>query len=243
VAKARKLFHVLRHSDYRAALRIGKVAAAVEHERLLKTLRCATVVDIGANRGQFALVTRHCFPQARLICFEPLAEPARRFCDVFGGDPLVCLHRVAVGKESGEGTIHVAGRDGSSSLLPLTALQTSLFPRTSEVRTETVQIAPLEKLLTRDEVVAPALLKIDVQGYELNTLQGCETLLGEFDYVYVECSFVELYQGQALAHEVCAYLDQRGFRLAGVYNPHYDSAGRAIQADFLFANRSRTSQA
>jgi FkbM family methyltransferase len=242
VAKARKLFKVLRHADYRAALRTGRVAAAIEHERLLKTLRCATVVDIGANRGQFALVTRHCFPQARLICFEPLSAPAKCFSDVFGADPLVCLHRVAVGKQSGEATIHVAGADGSSSLLPITALQTSLFPRTSEVRTETVQVAPLEKLVTRDQIVAPALLKIDVQGYELNTLEGCESLLGEFDFVYVECSFVELYQGQALAHEVCAYLGEHDFRLVGVYNLHYDSAGRAIQADFLFANRSRVTR-
>jgi hypothetical protein len=58
----------------------------------------------------------------------------------------------------------------------------------------------------------------------------------------VESSFVELYRGQALAHEVCAYLNGRNFRLAGVYNVYYESAGRAIQADFLFANRSRDSR-
>jgi FkbM family methyltransferase len=239
VAKARKLLKVLRHSNYRAALRVAGVAPAIEHERLLKTLRCATVVDIGANRGQFALVTRHCLPHARLICFEPLSAPAERFRNVFGGDPLVCLHRVAIGRQSGEATIHVAGRDGSSSLLPITELQASLFPGTAEVRTETVEVAPLEKLVTRDELVAPALLKIDVQGYELNTLYGCESLLGEFDFVYVECSFVELYRGQALAHDVCAYLGEHGFRLAGVYNLRCDSEGRSIQADFLFANRAR----
>jgi hypothetical protein len=113
-----------------------------------------------------------------------------------------------------------------------------LFPGTSEVRTENVQIAPLEQFLTREQLVAPALLKIDVQGYELDALRGCESLLGEFDFAYIECSFVELYQGQALAHDVCAYLCEHGFRLAGVYNLHQDADGRAIQADFLFINGS-----
>lgn len=239
VAKARKLVKILRHSDYRAALRIGRVAAAVEHERLLRTLRCATVVDIGANRGQFALVARHCFPGARVYSFEPLAAPATRFDDVFQGDPLVRLQRVAVGRQSGEATIHVAGADSSSSLLPITGLQTSLFPGTLEVRTEKVRVAPLDALVTREQIVEPALLKIDVQGYELETLGGCQSLLDAFEFVYVECSFVELYQGQAMAHDVCAYLGQSKFHLAGVYNLHYDRVGRAIQADFLFAKPPR----
>lgn len=238
VAKARKLFKLLRHSDYRRALRTGRVIAVIEHERLLKTLRCATVVDIGANRGQFAVVARHCFPQARILSFEPLAAPAKHFHDALGGDALVTLQQVAVGEQPGQATIHVTCADKSSSLLPITKLQTSLYPKSSEVRTEIVPVAPLDALIARQQIVAPALLKIDVQGYELNTLRGCKTLLGAFHLVYVECSFLELYEGQALAHEVCSYMGEHGFRLEGVYNLQYDSAGRAIQADFLFANRT-----
>lgn len=50
----------------------------------------------------------------------------------------------------------------------------------------------------------------------------------------MECSFVELYAGQALAHEVIHWLADRGFVLRGMYNPYYDHQGRSIQADFLF---------
>ncbi len=73
-----------------------------------------------------------------------------------------------------------------------------------------------------------------MQGFELEALRGCESLFGCFRYVYCECSFVELYDGQALAHEVIDYLSQHGFKLAGVYNMTYDKQGIAIQADFLF---------
>jgi len=89
--------------------------------------------------------------------------------------------------------------------------------------------------VTESDLIQPALLKIDVQGYELSTLQGCETLLGRFSHVYVECSFVVLYAGQALAADVIRHLGERGFCLIGIYNVQYSPEGRALQADFLFA--------
>jgi FkbM family methyltransferase len=232
--KLRKLMKVLACGEYRSALRKAGVAAAIEHERLLKSLNCNTVIDIGANRGQFALVSRRCFPQARIISFEPLAAPAARFRAVFGGDSRVDLRPVAIGPESRDAEIHVAAEDDSSSLLPMTDLQRSLFAGTAEVRTERIRVEPLATQITREDLARPALLKIDVQGYELLTLRGCESLLESIDYVYVECSFVELYAGQALAHEVIAYLYEQSLQLDGVYNIHYDSNGRAVQADMLF---------
>ena len=38
-----------------------------------------TVVDIGANRGQFALAVRRWAPRAKVFAYEPLAGPAARF--------------------------------------------------------------------------------------------------------------------------------------------------------------------
>ena len=84
-----------------------------------------------------------------------------------------------------------------------------------------------------------ALLKIDVQGFEMEVLKGCNSMLDYFSWVYVECSFIELYEGQALANEVIDYLHTHGFKLAGIYNMSYDRSGIAIQADFLFNLRIR----
>jgi len=230
----RKLVSVLAQDDYRRAFRRGRVAAAVEHERLLKTFDFRTVVDIGANRGQFALVARHCFPAARIISFEPLAGPASQFRTVLDDDPHVTLHPIAIGPTAGAASMHVAAEDDSSSLLPITALQQSLFTGTNEVGRETIHVEPLSGRVSAEDLTPPALLKIDVQGYELSALKGCEALLGGFAQVYVECSFVELYEGQALAAEVVAYLREKDFGLRGVYNTYYDAGGRAIQADMLF---------
>ncbi len=235
----RKLAKVLANSGYRASLRRAGVAAATEHEPLLKTLSFATVVDIGANRGQFSLVARRCFPEARIIAFEPLAGAAERFRTALHNDPLVTLHQVAIGPNEGAATMHVAADDDSSSLLPISDLQQSLFAGTREVATEAIQVESLACRIKADDLKGPALLKIDVQGYELPVLKGCGALLSQFANVYVECSFVELYMGQALAADVIDYLYAHGFDMHGVYNVYYDSQGRAVQADMLFAARNR----
>jgi len=192
------------------------------------------VLDIGANRGQFALVARRCFPKARIISFEPLPVPAGTLRKIFEEDLQVTLHEAAVGPVPGNATIHISRRDDSSSLLPITSTQVALFPGTAEATTATVRVAPLREFISAADIQTPALLKLDVQGFELEALRGCEDLLAKFAYVYAECSFVELYAGQALADEVIAWLRERGLPLRGVHNTEYGQDGRAIQADFLF---------
>jgi hypothetical protein len=64
-------------------------------------------------------------------------------------------------------------------------------------------------------------------------------MLTKFSSDYVECSFIELYEGQSLANEVIDLLHHQGFMLAGVYNIAYKRNGIAIQADFLFSKISR----
>jgi len=140
----------------------------------------------------------------------------------------------AVGPEPGAAQIHLSARDDSSSLLPITARQDALFPGTAETGTATIRVVRLADSLPAADIEAPALLKLDVQGFELQALAGCEALLERFAWVYVECSFVELYAGQSFADEVIAWLRERGLRLAGVYHMAYDGDGRAVQADFLF---------
>ncbi len=237
-ARIRKLSRILRCKPYRRALRRG-VAASTEHERLLRLLDCRTIVDIGAHRGQFALVAHTLIPSANIISFEPLAQPAKKFRELFNGNKQVRLHQLAIGPERCTADIHVSGRDDSSSLLPITELQNQLHPGTAEAGVERVQVERLAGVLSAADIMAPALLKLDVQGYELETLRGCLDLLPSFAYVYVECSFVELYHGQAFADQVIAFLRDHGFALAGIYSLYHDKNGRALDGDFFFRN-SRT---
>ena len=235
VTKARKFSSIALKgsSAWFKALRFG-VAASVEHVVVLRNLNCRSVVDIGANRGQFALAARYCFPDAKIISFEPLPEPGEVFRRVFADDGVVLLQNVAIGPEERRCMMHVSAKDDSSSLLPISMLQSEIFPGTNEMSTINVRVAPLDSVVSEEEIIGPAMLKLDVQGFELDALRGCESLLSKFDWVYCECSFMELYSGQKLAADVIDWLSRRNFRIKGVFNPTYDRHGRAVQADFLF---------
>ncbi len=233
--KLRKAVRALRQPLTRRALRRG-IAATYEHETLLRGLGALqTVIDVGANVGQFTLLCRLTQPSATVHAFEPMSHAAGQFQAVFEFDPMVHLHRTALGSTPGTAEIHVAARADSSSLMPQAA-QSTYFPATAEVGTETIQIARLSDIMTAEQITGPSLLKIDVQGYEGEVLKGCADLLDRFDWIYCEASFVELYKGQPLAHEIVVWLAARGFGIAGVeIGPGMVFEGRAVQADFLFS--------
>jgi FkbM family methyltransferase len=231
-----KILRVLSIPQYRAAFLRTRVAASTEHDAVLGGLDVDTVVDIGANRGQFALCCRRLFPTAQIFSFEPLEAPASTYRRVFARDRRARLFQNAIGVTSGTAAMHVSRWDVSSSLLPIGQAQHDNFPLTEESRQETVTVSPLSACLEGSAIGPRALLKLDVQGFELTALQGCADLLDRFQFVYVEASFIELYVGQALASDVIAYLLEKQFKLLCVANLSHGKSSRPIQADFLFAH-------
>jgi FkbM family methyltransferase len=236
VTRARKLARILVVPGYRTALRTG-VAAAVEHERVDLPSDIRTVIDVGANRGQFALVAAHRWPAARIVCFEPLPAAGRRLAGVLAGLPGAELRHLALSDNPGEAHLHVARADDSSSLLPIGPRQVATFPGTDEVGVLPVQVSRLDHELAAADIVRPSLLKIDVQGGELQVLRGASGLLPLIDVVLVEGSFVELYSGQPLVHELVEFLGGQGFLLGGAGAPTTDAGGRVVQLDLVFTRR------
>jgi len=210
------------------------VGAGTEHLKLLNNLDCNHIIDIGANKGQFSLAARYVFPKAHITSFEPLSKPADKFNQLFENDENIILHQSAIGPEKQTLPMHVSKKADSSSIFPIGKSQASTYPGTEESHIEKITIAPLSKFIRYDDLKPPVFVKIDVQGYELEVLKGCEKFLEFFTYIYVECSFIELYEGQALVDEVIEYLSDYSFKLNGVYNINYDEKGVAIQGDFLF---------
>lgn len=227
--------HLLGNARYRAGVRHG-VAAAIEHEGAMRSIRIGTLIDVGANIGQFSLLTRTLHPRAIIHGFEPLRLMADRYEQLFAGDSLTTLHRTAAGEMAAETEINVSGRPDSSSLLPISARQEDIFPGTAQASVEKIRVVRIDDVLADAGLPGPVVIKLDVQGYELAALKGMPRILETASHVYVEVSFLELYSGQPLAHEIIAWLAERDFILAGAYNPTFTDDGAAVQADLLFAN-------
>jgi FkbM family methyltransferase len=209
------------------------VVPTIEHAPAFGGIEPDTVIDVGANKGQFSSFARSRWPHAKLLAFEPIPAAARRYRRILGRRAE--LFDCALGAEKGRLDLHLASRADSSSLLSLGQEQKSIFA-TDEVGTLPVEVRRLDDVLD-GLVVSPALLKIDVQGYEFEVLAGLGKLAECVRWVYAETSFVELYTGQKLHDEVVGLLAGLGYEQVLEHNLVMDR-GRKIQADILFQKRA-----
>ena len=232
--KLTKLIKCLREPKAWKALAHG-VSPSFEHEALMKSFPpISTIVDVGAHHGQFALISRICHPSAKIYSFEPYPKSAQKFTKILRADSNVKLFITALGDRADTVMLNVTNRSDSSSIMEPT-LQNEIFPGTHKVTSEKITISALTDVISDEEIICPALLKIDVQGFELEVLKGALPKLSKFHYVLVEVSFIELYEEQPLAHKVDDLLRKNNFILRSIQQPTYNqSRARAIQADLLY---------
>lgn len=231
--KAKKFGVLVRNPRWRAAVRHG-VAATVEHQSVGWGRDFSTVLDVGGHHGQFTLFALERFPGAKIITFEPQASGVAKIKEAVAGDPRVTIENYALSDSAGRAELHISKRSDSSSLLPIGEGQTSAYPGTEEASVEEIALETLDNIVGDKDLAGPVLLKIDVQGAEMSVLRGAEKTLAAVDSIFCECSFVELYEGQALIGEVVAFLAERGFAMSGVFGPAYAADGRCLQTDVLF---------
>lgn len=230
-AKAFKLAHLSRRPRWVTALAKHGVAAAVEHDAIVRWCRPGTLIDVGANKGQFSLLTRERCPAAVIHAFEPLPEAGDRFSRLFAGDARVTLHRVALGAEEGTHSFFVTDQDDSSSLLRSTKAFNDAY-HVHEAAEIKVEVRRLASVLDVAALPGPVMLKLDVQGAELAVLQGMS--LDGIDMIYAELSFIEFYAGAPDFEAIRAHLRERGFVIRAVVNQVFTEAYGPSQADVLF---------
>lgn len=205
--------------------------------RWLQETRIATVLDVGANTGQFAVMARQLWDEAMIYSFEPLASCYMQLCDNTSTlQPIRCFP-IALGEHEGSITMQKNDFSPSSSILKLGEAHAKAFPFAVNVVEEEVKMSTLDAVSRSLDLSPGVLLKIDVQGYELQVLRGGRATLPHIELVIVETSFVELYEGQPLFWEVYQLLHEYGFHYVGALEQLVDPASGAIlQADSIFRN-------
>lgn len=203
----------------------------------------AVVIDGGANVGAFSECVLAWQPWARLHAFEPIPEVfatlQERLAPYGGG---VSLQRAALGAARGEGDFHVNRVPQASSFYENGGELDRRLYGIDFTTAETIRV-PIETLAdyVRERGLPRVdLLKLDVQGYELEVLKGAEPVLDRIAYIYCEAQFRELYRGAPLVPEIFTWLHERGFELLRMAAFRANDAGQLIQCDMLFANQPRS---
>jgi FkbM family methyltransferase len=178
---------------------------------LIARERIDVVIDVGANIGQFAEGMRAVGYPGRIVSFEPMKTPFEELRRRTVGDPRWEVRNLAVGDTQGELTINVAANSWSSSLLPMESRHVESAPESATIGQEKVSVVRLDSQIGFES--GALLLKIDTQGYESQVLDGLGNLSDQIKVLSVEMSFVELYSGQMLFHDLLTKIEGMGFQL------------------------------
>lgn len=203
--------------------------------RWIQGLKISTVLDIGANVGQFARFIHAILPDADIYSFEPVKNSFNELSEQTRKLPSLKCFNVALGNEETTRPIHRSKFSPSSSLLPMKDLHKQAFPYTRGLEPETVTVTTLDTQLSGVELKRRVLAKIDVQGYEMHVLQGSTKTLPLVDILLIETSFVELYQAQPLFKDVYDFLTKRNFTYSGSFDQMtHPKNGAVLQSDSIF---------
>jgi FkbM family methyltransferase len=194
-----------------------------------------TVIDVGANAGQFAAMIHGVFPDAAILSFEPLPEcqePLRRILRDMPGSK---AFQTALGAEAGAALFRRASFSPCSSVLrPNDRLKAEVGDLT-ETSTLEVPFARLDDILEPFQPASPLLIKLDVQGYEKEVMEGAPKTLAVAAIVVLEVAFVPLYEKQPLFDDLYQRLRDRGFSYRGNLAQNVSRVDGVItEADALF---------
>jgi FkbM family methyltransferase len=176
-------------------------------------------VDGGAYDGTMARKFMDHFVNLEVYAFEPVKETYERLAANLEGVPgkTYCM---ALSSSSGVARFHVNRVPGTSSVLPRSEEARIYHNHATETAdTRGVPTTTLDQWLQTADVDHVDILKLDVQGMELEALRGAEEVLARgVSCLFIEMMFLPIYDGQPLFAEIDQFLRSRGYHLFNLYN-------------------------
>lgn len=207
-------------------------------------LKCESVLDVGAHKTEWSRMAKAVFPGANCFLIEPLAEMQpllNAFCGEFPGSR---GFHAGAGSQAGEMTLTSGSDLAGASLLPFsdeTVDESGAAIEAPGEKRRPVAVVTIDDLMASGDLPPPQLVKLDVQGFELEALRGASTLFEcECVQVFVlEVSLFEFMPGMPIFHEVVGFMEQRGYYaydFPGFLRRPFD--GALAQVDICFVRKN-----
>lgn len=195
--------------------------------------RIDTVLDVGANTGQYATALRCAGFDGRIISFEPLTQAHAQLTAAASGDARwVIAPRMAIGAAHGETTINVSAESDMSSILPMRADTEQKLASSRYVSQEVTPVRTLAELWDEYAGDNRIFIKIDTQGYEDKVLDGLGARIKAVSGMQLELALTPLYEGETLYNGILDRLGRNGLTahlvIPGYYSRHHQ---RMLQFD------------
>ena len=201
-----------------------------------------TVIDIGANVGEFTAIFAELFPDARVYAFEPLPdcyEELKKVAKQYQGR--VKAFNIALGTQVGSFEFNRSSWAPASSFRKMSKLHKNSYPHSAESETVTVDIKTLDKVFENIDLKKNTLIKMDVQGFEDEVIKGGLEVIKKAKVLVIECSLQTTYEAEPMFDGIYKLLHPMGFEYRGSLKQSIRKDDQSfLQTDCVFIKKSYT---
>jgi FkbM family methyltransferase len=204
--------------------------------KLLKTHNIDTVLDVGANIGQYGSELRNIGFKGTILSFEPTSEAFAKLKKNAQKDVNWKVFNFSLGDFDGETEINISKNSVSSSILNDLPQLTESAPEAKFISKETIKVKKIDTIfqelgLTNKQIY----LKIDTQGYENMVIEGAKKSLPLIKGIQIEMALVPTYEGAITFEEMIAKLKLYNYITTSIESGYYDKkTGKLLEVDGVF---------
>jgi FkbM family methyltransferase len=182
-----------------------------------------SIFDVGANQGITISKFLSIFPNATIHAFEPYEPYSLKLIENFNSNAKVNINALGVSNQIGEQIFNINKSIDTSSLLNSKKTGLNSDEQVKTLNQVKIQLTTIDEYLKYKRVNQINILKLDIQGSELNALKGAELALKnkKIDIIFTEAYFIQQYENQPLFADIVKYLSNYGYTIQDIYNPIY----------------------
>jgi FkbM family methyltransferase len=195
----------------------------------------AVIIDGGANIGFVTHEFHSRFNASKIYSIEPNPVVYAKLQESYLGNQNVVALNVGISRTPGKMTFNINANTGTSSFLEPNAYHgTHLAKKKAEAKE--IETIGLDAFAEREGIKVLDILKLDIEGFELEALKGAEQLLKEqrVHAILLEVNLIESYVGQPLFHQIASHLIERDYHAFNTYGLHESKIRQAIITNFIF---------
>lgn len=204
--------------------------------RIFSTHNVNTIIDGGASIGDISLKFANYFPKSNVYCFEPYSDFNQFLSKRFNGNERISIFPFALNSANEELNLYINNSKGTNSTLPPASNGVLIYGNQFEnTGVEVAKAISLDSWAKQNGIDHIDILKLDVQGTELDVLKGANRLLlnNGIDALLLEVNFQNCYRNQPGWDALMSYLTNLGYCLFNFYNFYYHE-GKLVQSDAIF---------
>ena len=230
----RDFFRKVKEKIYRF-IRNNSRNAFKDQKRLLNNKEHGVIVDVGAYLGETVQLYRTNFSQSKIFCFEPFSESCDYLKRRFINDSNINVVETALGIKDETKPLYVSKYSNLNSLQRPNERAWGF----SEKKSVDVETTTLDQFCYDENIKHIDILKLDVQGSELDVLLGSKTILekGNISLVYVEWQVVPLYENHHKYFKIAEFLAGYKYEFFNLYNINESRSGQIRWADAIYTSK------